>query len=68
MEPLGVADVGGGRHVVEVRVTGKGRNSGIEIDQRMGSLYSLREQDGKVARLQMFPSRDAALEAAGLSE
>jgi ketosteroid isomerase-like protein len=68
MEPLDVADVGGGRHVVEVRVTGKGRNSGIEIDQRMGFLNRLREQDGKIARLQMFPSTDAALEAAGLSE
>ena len=68
VEPLDVADVGGGRHVVEVRVTAKGRNSGIEIDQRMGFLYALREQDGKVARLQMFPTTDAALEAAGLAE
>jgi hypothetical protein len=68
MEPLDVAEVGGGRHVVEIRATGTGRNSGIEIDQRMGFLYTLREQDGKVARLQMFPSRDAALKAAALSE
>jgi ketosteroid isomerase-like protein len=68
MEPLDVADAGGGRYVVEVRLTGTGRGSGIEIDQRMGLLYTLREQDGKVARCQMFPSRDAALEAAGLSE
>ena len=68
MEPLDVADVGGGRFVVEVRMTGTGRGSGIEIDQRMGFLYTLGEQDGKVSRVQMFPSRDAALEAAGLSE
>jgi ketosteroid isomerase-like protein len=61
METLDVADVGGGRYVVEVRVTGTGRNSGIEFDQRMGFLYRLREQDGKIARLQMFPGRDAAL-------
>ena len=49
-------------------MTATGRSSGIEIDQRMGLLYTMREQDGKVARVQMFPSRDAALEAAGLSE
>jgi len=68
VEPLEIAAAGGGRYVVEVRFTGTGRGSGIEIDQRMGILYTLREQDGKVARCQMFPSRDAALEAAGLSE
>jgi ketosteroid isomerase-like protein len=68
MEPLDVVDAGGGRYVVEVRLTGTGRGSGIEIDQRMGFLYTLREQDGKVARNQVFPSRAEALEAAGLSE
>ena len=68
MEPLNVADVGAGRYVVEVRLTGKGRSSGIEVDQQMGFLYALREQDRKVTRVQMFPSKDAALEAAGLSE
>jgi ketosteroid isomerase-like protein len=68
MEPLDLASAGGGSYVVEVRLTGTGRGSGIEIDQRMGFLYTLREQDGKVARCQMFPSRDAALEAAGLRE
>jgi ketosteroid isomerase-like protein len=68
MEPLDIADVGGGRYVVEVRLTGKGRSSGIEIDQRMGFLYAVRERDAKVTRVQMFPSRDAALKAAGLSE
>jgi ketosteroid isomerase-like protein len=68
MESFDVVDVGGRRYVAEVRLTGKGRSSGIEIDQLAGYLYTLREQDGKVARLQMFPSKDAALEAAGLRE
>ena len=68
MEPLDIAAASGGRVVVEARMTGTGRSSGIEIDQRVGFLYTLREQDGKVERLQVFPSRDAALEAAGLSE
>jgi ketosteroid isomerase-like protein len=68
LEPLDIAAASGGRYVVEVRMTGTGRSSGIEIDQRIGLLYTLRERDGKVARVQMFPSRDAALEAAGLRE
>jgi ketosteroid isomerase-like protein len=68
MEPLDVAEVGSGRFIVEVRLTGTGRSSGIEIDQRAGFLYTLHEQGRKVARVQMFPSKDAALEAAGLSE
>ena len=68
MEPLGIAAGSGDRYVVEVRMTGTGRSSGIEIDQRMGLLYTLGEPDGKVVRLQIFPNRDAALEAAGLQE
>jgi ketosteroid isomerase-like protein len=68
MEPLEIAAASGETFVVEVRMTGIGRSSGIEVDQRMGFLYTLREQDGKVARVQLFPSREAALQAAGLSE
>jgi ketosteroid isomerase-like protein len=68
IEPLDIAAASEGRYVVEVQMTATGRSTGIEIDQRMGFLYTLREQDGKVARVQMFPSRAAALEAAGLSE
>ncbi len=68
MEPLGIAASSGHRYVVEVRMTGTGRSSGIEVDQRMGLLYTLGEQDEIVVRLQMFPSRAVALEAAGLSE
>jgi ketosteroid isomerase-like protein len=68
MEPLDIAGTSEGRYVVEVRMTATGRSTGIEIDQRLGLIYTLREQDGKVARVQMFPSRDAALEAAGLRE
>jgi ketosteroid isomerase-like protein len=68
MEPLDIATFNGGRHVVEVRMTGKGRSSGIEIDQRMGLLYTLRDQDGKVARVQMFPTKHQALKAAGVRQ
>jgi ketosteroid isomerase-like protein len=65
MEPLDVLDLGEGRFVVEVRMSGKGRSSGIEVDQNLGLVYTMRPEDGKVARVEMFPGRDAALEAAG---
>ena len=68
MEPVEVLDLGDGRFVVEVRMSGKGRSSGIEIDQKLGLVYTMRLEDGKVARVQMFPSRDAALDAAGATE
>ena len=45
---------------------GRGRGSGIEIDQRLYSVYTLR--DGKVARMDEYATRAEALEAAGLSE
>jgi ketosteroid isomerase-like protein len=36
MEPVDIAAVSGGRHVVEVRMAGTGRSSGIEIDPANG--------------------------------
>ena len=66
MEPLEVIDVGGDRLVVDVKVSGQGRHSGIEVDQRMGYLYSAR--DGLLVRLRMFPTKEAALAAAEQEE
>ena len=43
-----------------------GKRSGVEVDMRTFSLWSFR--DGKVIRWQGFPTEEAALEAAGLSE
>jgi ketosteroid isomerase-like protein len=63
MDPVDVLDLGDGRFVVEVRVWGKGRSSGIEVDQQMGFIYTVRG-DGKIARVRMLPNRDAALTAA----
>jgi hypothetical protein len=34
MDPLAVFDVGGGRFVVDLRWWGKGKRSGLEVDQR----------------------------------
>ena len=43
-----------------------GKRSGVEVDMRTFSLWSFR--DGKVFRWQGFPTEEAALETAGLSE
>ena len=64
MDPLEVFDLGGGRFAVDVRLWGKGRRSGAEVDQRMACLYTLREADQKVVRCQLFPDVQAAIDAA----
>jgi len=55
-----------GEHVVvpwTSRTTGR---DGIEVEARVTWTYTLRE--GKVVRVTYFPTREQALEAAGLSE
>jgi hypothetical protein len=64
MDPLDVFDLGSGQFVVDIRLWGKGRRSGIEIDQRSAFLYKLREADGKVIRSRLFPTVEAAMDSA----
>jgi ketosteroid isomerase-like protein len=52
--------------VVAERQRGRGRGSGVEVVMRVFSVYCFRE--GKIRRRQAFTEREAALEAAGLSE
>jgi ketosteroid isomerase-like protein len=67
MESLDVVDVGGGRFLVDVRLWGKGKRSGAEVEQRFAFLYTLRDPDKKIIRAQLFPSAQAAMDfAAGL--
>jgi ketosteroid isomerase-like protein len=42
--------------------SGRGRSSGVEVADERGYLYTVR--DGKIVHLELFPSPDAALEAA----
>jgi ketosteroid isomerase-like protein len=56
----------GDQVVVLTRMQGRGRGSGVQVDQRGGFVMSLRA--GKVIRLEYFASRAEALEAVGLSE
>lgn len=65
MDPIEVLDAGGGHFVVELRLWGKGRRSGVEIDQRAAFLYTARESDGKIVRALLFPNRQEALDFAG---
>ena len=65
MDPLEVFDMGGGRFVADVRLWGKGKRSGAEVDQRSAYLYTLREVDNKVVRCQLF--FEAAMDAATAS-
>ncbi len=45
---------------------GRGRSSGAEVSGQTGYSYSLR--DGKIVRVELYPSRAQALEAVGLRE
>jgi len=50
--------------VAIIRMTARGRASGVNIDVRIGSLWELR--DGKVTRLESFSDPEEALRAAGI--
>ena len=50
--------------MVDVRLWGKGRRSGAEVDERFAFLYPLRSGDDKVIRAQLVPDVAAALSAA----
>ena len=60
-----------GDHVLmQGRLRGKGRFSGLDVDAEMAWLHTFRSGsgEGRYLRLRFFASRDDALEAAGLSE
>jgi uncharacterized protein len=58
---------GGDRVVTGVRIAGRGRGSGIEVEMHVFNVWMLR--DGKVLRYEGgYRERSEALQAAGLSE
>ena len=61
--PEELADMGD-RVVATVRLRGRGRASGIEIDARFYDVYTLR--DRKIVRMDQFAEQSEALEAVGL--
>ncbi len=49
-----------------VRQVGRGKQSGVPVETRVGNLYTFRH--GRILRWEMFAPPEEALEAAGLSE
>jgi ketosteroid isomerase-like protein len=64
-EPFSFEDLGD-FVLVMGRYIGRGESSGIEMDQRVATLYELR--DGKTVTMRDYATREEALKAAGLSE
>ena len=52
--------------VIFFRESGRGKGSGVRIEQSVAGVWTLNE--GKVVRVTPFPDRSQALEAAGLGE
>jgi len=52
--------------IVVAHAQGTGRGSGLHIDQRLAQAWTV--LDGTPVRMEQYPSRKDALEAAGLSE
>ena len=65
-EPVELIEAGEDKVIAVVRISGRAKLSGVEVDMTYAELSTLR--DGKVTRSRQFFTRDEALEAAGLSE
>ena len=64
LDPVEVLDVGDGRYVADLRLWGKGKRSGAEVEQRFAFLYTVRPEDGKVIRVRLLPDVAAAISVA----
>jgi ketosteroid isomerase-like protein len=64
LDPVEVLDVGDGRYVTDLRLWGKGKRSGVEVEQRLALLHTFRAEDGKAIRIRMLPDVGAALSEA----
>jgi ketosteroid isomerase-like protein len=53
-----VTELDGERVLAVVRFSGRARSSGMEIDQRVATVFTIRE--GKTVRWQIYPTRDEA--------
>jgi ketosteroid isomerase-like protein len=66
IEPLELIDAGEDEVVAVLRFGGRAKLSGVDTDQTMGAVFTVR--DGRIARGREYSTRDEALEAAGLAE
>jgi ketosteroid isomerase-like protein len=65
IEPLEFIESGEATVIVPLRWGGTGKGSGIEIEERGGETWVFTVRHGKIARVDEFPTREQALEAAG---
>jgi ketosteroid isomerase-like protein len=63
--PREAHELDGGRWLVLLTISGRGRGSGIEMEGEVGHIVTLR--DGRATQLDIFLSWAAAREAAGLA-
>ncbi len=61
-----IVEIDDGRVLTTQRATGRGRSSGLAVDQRWGGITGVR--DGRIAFAFGYPTPEEAREAAGLSE
>jgi ketosteroid isomerase-like protein len=61
-----LTDLGSGAILAVVTETGRGKGSGVPVDRRFATLYTV--IDGKIVRVTQFGTEQDALEAAGLRE
>ena len=64
MDPVEVFSFGSGLFVADMRLWGKGTQSGVEVDRRYGYLCEFRREDGKCVRSKMLPDLASALAVA----
>jgi ketosteroid isomerase-like protein len=64
LDPVEVLDLGDGCYVADLRLWGKGKRSGAEVEQRFAFLYTVRPEDEKVIRARLLPNVAAAISAA----
>jgi ketosteroid isomerase-like protein len=61
-----IADVGEDRLVVVIRVSGRGKGSGVNVEQRNGQVWTF--VDSKIARIDSYMNSTDAFEAARQAE
>jgi ketosteroid isomerase-like protein len=66
MELVELIDAGEDTVVALERFGGRGKRSGVETNQIIGDVFTIRE--GRIARGREYATREQALEAAGLSD
>jgi ketosteroid isomerase-like protein len=64
-QPERVWDVGD-KVVVALRVTAKGKETGIPVEQQLAQVWTVR--DGQAIKAETYPTQSEALEAVGLRE